>query len=179
MSGRILVVNGSLNDASVEQVAWAERNGFAVFTLPPELLVPAHLSNEREVDEAVAEIFRMSKGRDVVVRSIERREDLLRYLALGEQLGLKPREVHFRVADSIGTVISKMMSYSEFKVLTVFGGDTLAAIVRSLDWSGLWPRGEINPGLVALDVDPDRELLLLTKAGGFGKEDILGRLRNV
>jgi hypothetical protein len=89
---------------------------------------------------------------------------------LGEQLGLKPAEVYRNVADNIGRLVSQMMQGSEFKVLGY--SRRYSGRQRPGSWLvGLWPRGEITPGLVALDVDPGREVLLLTKAGGYGAPD--------
>ena len=64
-------------------------------------------------------------------------------------------------------------------MLTVFGGDTLAAMVRALGWSGLLPQDEILPGVTTSEVaGREGEFLLITKAGGFGQENVLPQIRD-
>ena len=175
----MLVVNGSLNAASLAQIESAQSENFAVFTFSPELLVSADGDESAEFRRTMAEILGLdAEGRDVMLRSIEHGESPRRYLEMGARLGLNPKEVHFRVAENIGRIIARLWPQTGFKIMAVFGGDTLAAIVRAFGWSGLWPQGEIIPGVVASKIADDDDFLLLTKAGGFGPTDLLKQLRD-
>lgn len=64
--------------------------------------------------------------------------------------------------------------------LIIFGGDTAFEILRVLGCPVLRPIGEIVPG-VPLSLTPygGRDLIIMTKAGGFGPIDILAQMRNL
>lgn len=55
-------------------------------------------------------------------------------------------------------------------LLILFGGDTSAAVLRRMGLTALWPVRELMPG-VALSMA--REMMIVTKAGGFGGEHIV------
>lgn len=180
--GPMLLVNGSLNAASLAQAACAEMEGFAAFTLPPESLVYDDESRASDGSRAFGEAIAGAKsaaamGRDFLLRSIASGDQLDRCLQLGDRLGLRPKELHLRVAENLGRIVARLLDEARFKVMAVFGGDTLAAIARSMGWSGLWPRGEIIPGVVASAVEGNEEFLLLTKAGGFGPAGLLKQVK--
>jgi uncharacterized protein YgbK (DUF1537 family) len=62
----------------------------------------------------------------------------------------------------------------------VIGGDTAFAVIAALGLPALSPIGEVVPGVpVTRLVLPDRtrDLLLITKAGGFGDPDVLCQVR--
>ena len=151
-SGPMLVVNGSLNEVSLAQIARAERDGWAVVTLPEEGAESA------EVDRVIA------AGRDVVLRSG----------APGGQRLTRPG-----VAESLGRIAALALARGGFGRLAVFGGDTLLAVARACGWAALLPRAEILPGVVLAEVaGREGELLLITKAGGFGPENLLRQIQD-
>src|SRR5262249_23936455 len=62
----------------------------------------------------------------------------------------------------------------ESDALIIFGGDTAFEILQTLGCSVLWPIGEIVPGVPLSRGRCDgRDLIIITKAGGFGPVDIL------
>ena len=64
----------------------------------------------------------------------------------------------------------------DFDGLTVFGGDTAYAILRTLGVTTLEPIGEILPGVPVSRI-PGRGISLISKAGGFGDQDLICALR--
>jgi uncharacterized protein YgbK (DUF1537 family) len=67
-----------------------------------------------------------------------------------------------------------------FDALIVFGGDTAFAILRALQCPMLRPLGEIVPGVpLSLVRYRGRDLIIMTKAGGFGPVDILATMRSL
>lgn len=62
----------------------------------------------------------------------------------------------------------------------IFGGDTAFEVLRSLGCEKLRPLGEILPGVpLSLVEHAGRDLIFLTKAGGFGPVDILPSIRRL
>ena len=67
-----------------------------------------------------------------------------------------------------------------FDALVIFGGDTAFEILQALACTVLRPIGEIVPGVpVSRAQFNGRELIIMTKAGGFGPVDILERIRSL
>lgn len=64
-------------------------------------------------------------------------------------------------------------------VLVVFGGDTLAAVLDALNVATVRPLFEFEPGVVVSAIDSPvlpRTPTLVTKAGGFGSDELLLRI---
>jgi uncharacterized protein YgbK (DUF1537 family) len=61
--------------------------------------------------------------------------------------------------------------------LMVFGGDTAYGILECLGGPALYPMGEVVPGVPVSRIEGRREVLI-TKAGGFGTPDLIGRVRS-
>ena len=69
---------------------------------------------------------------------------------------------------------------ADFDALVVFGGDTAFEILRALECTVLRPVGEIVPGVPLSRISYDgRDLIIMTKAGGFGPVDILATIRSL
>jgi D-threonate/D-erythronate kinase len=175
----MIVVNGSLNEVSLAQIRRAEQSGFAAVTLPPEILLREDGAETAEADQVIAEIVGLDlHGREVILRSIKSDEDLQYYLSLAERFGIDPQQLSLRIAESTAKVVKKVLERTSFRLLTVFGGDTLVALARALKWRGLLPRGEVLPGITFSEVaGQEGELCLITKAGGFGSEDVLQQIK--
>ena len=101
-------------------------------------------------------------------------------LQLGQRLGLGLKQLHLRVAENLGQVAGQVIKRTSLGLLTVFGGDTLVAIASALGWRGLLPRDEILPGVTISEVaGREGEFTLITKAGGFGPENVLRQVKDV
>ncbi len=175
---RMLVVNGSLNAASLAQVLRAAECGFAAVRLTPEVLITEGGPDSTAGEQIVAEVAAFdARGMDVILYSIARSEELCDYQLLGERFGLSGAQLHLRIVENTGRIVSRVLSRAGFKLMAVFGGDTLAGIARELEWQGMIPKEEILPGIPVLEVAGGaRSLLLITKAGGFGPEDVLQQI---
>jgi uncharacterized protein YgbK (DUF1537 family) len=101
------------------------------------------------------------------------------YERRGESLGWRDAQLSLRIAEITAELISEVMAQTRFGLLTVFGGDTLAAIVRAMGRRGLLPRQEILPGVILSEATGvGKKMWLITKAGGFGPEDVLRQIKD-
>jgi uncharacterized protein YgbK (DUF1537 family) len=178
--GQMLAINGSLNEVSLRQAANAEACGFAVVHLPPELLIVEDDVWSETAPQIIAAVAGYdAQGRDVMLRTVTRREDAGEYERRGEKLGLRGRQLSLRFVENTAKLISEILAQTRFGLLTVFGGDTLAAIVRAMGWRGLLPRREILPGVILSEAAGGaKKMWLISKAGGFGPEDVLRQIKD-
>lgn len=178
---RMLAINGSLNEVSLRQAASAEACGFAVVQLPPEVLITKYGARSEAASQISAAVAGYdAQGRDVMLRTITRREDANEYEQRGEKLGLRHRQLSLRIAENTAKLINEILAQTRFGLLTVFGGDTLAAIVRVMGWRGLLPRRELLPGVILSEATGEaKKMWVITKAGGFGPENVLRQMRQI
>lgn len=174
--GPMLAVGGSLHPTSRAQMEHAERSGFEIVAPSPGALLGGAGDGVPEIEGAIAAaVDHLSGGRDVLLRGAAGRADVEAWVALGAELGLPARELHLRVAEGIATIVRRVLAQERVGVLTVLGGDTLAAVIRALGHPALVPRLEIVPG-VPLSEITGTGMLLVSKAGGFGDEAVLTRI---
>lgn len=179
--GNMLVISGSVNEVSLRQLSQAEAAGFAAMTLPPEVLVSESGSRSTAARAEIDKIVALNAQRkDVILRSIEKAEDLEKCVQLGRRKGIEAKQLHLRIAENLGQIGGQVLKSTDFKLITVFGGDTLIEIARSLNWFGLLPQHEIMPGITVSKVaESEGDWLLITKAGGFGQENALIQIRDL
>ena len=81
------------------------------------------------------------------------------------------------VAERLAQQVRERLDTHDFDALVVFGGDTTAAVLRSLEIRRLQPIGEVMPGVpVSLAKFRGWPFTLVTKAGGFGGDDTAIRI---
>jgi uncharacterized protein YgbK (DUF1537 family) len=81
-----------------------------------------------------------------------------------------PLQTAHELADRALAIIRE----TECDGLIIFGGDTTLAILETIGCERLMPTGEIAPGVpVSLAVTGERRFTLVSKAGGFGSENIV------
>jgi uncharacterized protein YgbK (DUF1537 family) len=78
------------------------------------------------------------------------------------------------VALQTGEHVKKLLLDNDFNVVVVFGGDTAYGIIQAMGHPPIYPLEEIVPGVPASVVGND--LILVSKAGGFGPVGVLDRI---
>jgi uncharacterized protein YgbK (DUF1537 family) len=220
----ILVINGSLNEVSLQQMVHAARSGFSEGRLSPELLVRADGPDSALADlliEKTAEL--LAHDQDVTLQSVSNPDEVRAFVEMAASCGLSAAELHDRVAHNTGRLVGRILEKAGLKLLIVFGGDTLIGIAKELGWSGFLPCEELLPGITVSRVAPFHkptpsplpggepatrvsnatpllggarggsvvamhveenvatadQLVLISKSGGFGAEDVLTSLREI
>jgi D-threonate/D-erythronate kinase len=168
--GPILLVNGSLNPRSLEQISVVDE-GFTRIRLRAEVLMD--IVN----DEGLFERFHLASGGNVLLYSAESYGDAADLVRLAAGLGYHGTEAHLRVAARTGCVVEKAIRQFGFGTVIVFGGDTLLGIARACGWSAFVPRTEVGPG-ITVSMPEGTELTVVNKAGGFGEKDVVQSIVN-
>lgn len=161
----VLIVSGSRHDASRRQIEHAARRGWRLLDIDPIDLTDYDCRCSSNLQwlkqEAVA---RLRSGRSVILAI-----DADRPLAAAAG-GKGPQALTAR----LGRVVKEIVGASGISTLLIFGGDTAFGILSALRIKRLAPCGEIAPGIVVVKtVEEKHGLHLITKAGGFGKDDLI------
>ena len=82
------------------------------------------------------------------------------------------------IAAQTARLVRDSLMASGAQALMVFGGDTAFGILKALGCPLLEPLGEVITGVPVSRV-VGRNLHLITKAGGFGDEQLICRVRHI
>ncbi len=80
------------------------------------------------------------------------------------------------IAARTGEAVAKRLAAGEADAALAIGGDTAFGVWKALGCGALEPLGEVAAG-VAVSRVVGTDLYLVTKAGGFGGDDVLCRIR--
>lgn len=173
--GSRLLVSGSINPLAQRQVAYAiDRCGYEDRALSAEQKLGGSMGAK---DRAALEAALKSSGK-LAVWSNGAGEAVAETDAKAALLRIPPGEIPGRIAGSLGGIAKALIRSRRVRSLIVFGGDTLLGIARSLNCDSIRPVSEVLPGVVLARFVDDRlsRLDIVTKAGGFGGEDVVARI---
>lgn len=173
LASPVLIVNGSLNPKSLDQVCRAPCGEVVQVRLAPRILFPEPdmCAVERNFwpDPAIA------RGQHVLIHTIADRSEAAAFAEASSQAGHSGPDLHAQVAEALGRWTREALKTGVFGGLIVFGGDTLSGIAKACGWDHFVPSGEAGPGLTIsepLTGGPP----ILSKAGGFGDPDVIANL---
>lgn len=178
-AGNLLAVVGSLNKASISQVEYAKKHGFNIVKLIPEEKLWSAVRGKNELQGLTSSLAALLKeGRAVVVVSASDSSDVQDCDRLAQSMNIDKNRIFSIIADSISEIIKSVMEKCCVRAIVVFGGDTAIALMKRLECTGVTPIVEIQPGVVLSKIEDGLySLVLVTKAGGFGEDDILFEIK--
>lgn len=169
-SKKLLVLCGSINEASLAQMEFLHQNGVPVITL-----AKCAAFRKKDAAQLTAEAASSIKSsfvhaNIVAVRSVKNRKQVG---ALSTQDKTFVKDVFAQIAKQEALLETNADS------LFVIGGDTLRAIMEGMGLTAIMPLSELAPGVV-YGKTSGNPLSIISKSGGFGADmlvfDIAKRL---
>lgn len=178
-AGKMLTVCGSINEISLRQVRFAEKNGFCRITPEPgQLLTPGYFDSEAGNDFIQRTARLINDGKDVIISAAASQADRECFGRFARENKIDEKEIPFSIPHSIAVLVRKIADIANPGILTVVGGDTAAAIAYSMGFGSVVPRYDIETGVVLSEAFGYGDgIILITKSGGFGNEDVLVKVR--
>ena len=138
-------------------------------------------NKDRTLDDYAAECIKAIKGNhDLVIHTgaIYNEEKLInKKLMLKYNIGF--RELEIEIKNFLGKLTSKIIKNSSSRNLILTGGDVALGVCKELSIYNMNILDELLPGIpLAIANYKNYNLNIVTKAGGFGKEDTLYNLIN-
>ncbi len=172
-SDGLLALCGSVNQITVNQMEYAQKNGFT----------REHLENEQKLGMAGASPEGEKAFFDELYRKISETD---RYIldtfdlpgkepveAFAARHGLQLGDIRFRISDSLGRIAMEMVNRGLNYTFSMTGGDTLMGFMRHIGKTELVPVCEIGKGAVLSVMRWNgKRIQVISKSGGFGEEDI-------
>ena len=172
ISGPCLLVNGSLNNISRQQVLYARDHGLSLYSIEPGLLSDPSIRKKGPFLSLLENVRKqINTGHPAIINSTS--------VEVGEDLHLGSRypinKHNFKViASQIGNLVADIVEEIGIKSIIVFGGDTLSAILDKMGIFRITPIKEIMPGVaLARMIGPGQTYLLISKPGGYGNNTII------
>ena len=158
------------------QISEAQKAGFAGESLTiREKLTDYLWTDEGKSD--YSELLRRIMENDRFVVDTSDASDGEKALEWGRKHGMDAREVGNRIADTLAGLVMDVVDLGLDRMLLLTGGDVLYHTMQVMGVTELEPLAEVSPGVIlSLFHYGSIQRPILTKSGGFGKDDLLIRL---
>ncbi len=174
---RLLVVSGSVNKVTLDQIEMAQKKLETPIVEPnlDEVLVSdeklraaaASLASKVEtiLHETGIAIIRLTGSRSVVQKILD----------AGEKLGLSRTQVMDKLLIILGMAVQEVSDRCRLSSLVLIGGDSSAKIMDAIGAEGIRIEAEIFPSISLGRIRGGKHegMLVVTKAGGFGDKQTL------
>lgn len=171
----IIVLSGSINWITMQQVLHAQKAGFTVIEPTPEEKISKYLTTTPLGESFLSQITdAYKKSHRVIIQSSMSLEHIQETDQLAKLQGLDRSQTMQRIAANLGSIAAKLIQSNICDTLIVFGGDTLIAVTETVGGGRLVPIEEIASGVVLSTIFcKGKHINLVTKSGGLGNENIL------
>ena len=112
-------------------------------------------------------------GTDVLLHVSSSRADVAAAQALGLKRGLDSAAVSTGIVTALARVTRRVADSVALRGVALTGGDTAKAVCGQLGGVGIKIWEEVEPGIPLGRLVGEQELLVVTKAGGFGTPEAL------
>jgi uncharacterized protein YgbK (DUF1537 family) len=179
-SRSMLVISGSVNNVTMQQISKARKVLNAhVIELDTLNLIKGEKRKElrKVIDKA---IIAANEGKDVIIKSAKSREHATKTLRYGKKMGLTEIEISEKIFSCLGEICEAIVKKGKIGGIALFGGSTAIKIIKRFGALGTKIEGEVSPGVPFCRIVGGKynNLQVVTKAGGFGDEDIVTKIAN-
>lgn len=177
---KLLIVCGSVNQTSINQIANAEMSGIhSIRVKPYQYLDKEYLESEEGFLflDKISQIIEETSC--LIIKTVNTINDVTRTRNYAIMKNIPEEEICMRIADFMGKLTSSIITRNKIKNVAVFGGDTIRGTLKYLESEIIIPRREIYPGIVENTLQiKSNTIRLISKAGGFGDEHLIQDLCN-
>ncbi|MEJ2648075.1 MAG: four-carbon acid sugar kinase family protein [Sedimentisphaerales bacterium] len=176
-SDAVVIAAGSVSEVTMKQVCHAMRERLVqAIDLDIEMIF-----NQKE-DELTRVIENartaLAQGKDTIIRPAKNPEDVEKARELAAQAGLNAFECSEKIGMFLGDAINRICREFKPRGLVLTGGDIAIKVIKAMKVTGSIIKEEVLPGIASgLFLGNDfRDIVFVTKAGAFGKEDSLVKI---
>ena len=175
---KVLFVCGSVNITSLKQCKYAEKTGYCSDTLNFNDII---LENYKNSDNYIntKEYFKekINNNNKFLLKTSDSEDVIKKAIEYTEKNSISMENLTSNIANSTGQLVSDLIKEQNIRNMIVFGGDTLIGILKNIECQYIIPVSEIFPGVVFTKaVGKETAINVITKAGGFGEENIIERI---
>ena len=175
-SDGLLALCGSVNQITVDQVAYAKAHGFSGSSLNNEQKL-GMLGDEAEKKAFYDGLYDAFTKTDRYVLDTLNKAGEESVIDFAAKNGMGLNDIRFKIADSLGWIAREMVERGLNYTFSMTGGDTLMGFMKSIGVKEIAPICEIGTGAVLSMLGwQGKNIQVISKSGGFGEEDIFIRM---
>lgn len=177
---RCLFVCGSVNEISLKQCTYAETLGYNKETLNFKKII-SHNCKELSGYMISNTDFKkkMEENKNILIKTCDSKNVIKETIDYAKINNLSIKTLTSNISNNTGQFVADLIFEYDLKNLIVFGGDTLTGILKKINCNYIIPLEEIVPGVVLTRAIYDNKFInIITKAGGFGDEDIIEKINS-
>lgn len=175
-----IVLAGSVNEVTRRQVDFAGHYlRVKIADIQTErIFTPERDEEKKRIIELAGECI--AEGEDLIIRSAPTREAVTKTFEAAEEAGIDRLTVSETISIFLGELGGDIIRDSDIKSILLTGGDTAFKTAKYLKVSGVILHDEIEHGIPYCHFADDQysNILVVSKAGGFGNEDTIFRVLN-
>ena len=180
LSGRMLVICGSVNPVTRGQLDCAEEGGFARYRLTPKQKLDPDFWESPEADTFTDDIRKALAREPLMIIDTNDEDDNLSTRRYAAANGLSLEDIRERIAWSLGRLLKDICDDPHIDMLFITGGDTLFKCMEALGVHEMEPICELTAGVVVSAFTYEgRRRMVISKSGGFGSNDLLLQLAGI
>ena len=172
---QIMIVAGSASEITRKQLLVLENaQGVTLATMNPLACVSGGADLEAEIERCSNVLVRgVEAESDVVLRVSSTRKEIESTQEVGRKRELSESQVSNLIVSSLAGVARQVLNACELRGVILTGGDTAKAVCESLEAEAIRMISAVEPGIPLGVLMGAHDLLVVTKAGGFGSENAL------
>ena len=174
---KLLVVCGSVNPITSEQLKLAEENGFYRYRLTPEQKLPLSELEKDSSTELLQELKQSLSQHSYMIIDTNDADgnESTRQYAKAHDLSIE--EVRVNISGTIGQLVSKLFDHPNMGTLLITGGDIIKQCMDWMEVCEMEPIGELVPGIVLSRLTKGTcNRYVISKSGGFGQKTLINDL---
>lgn len=176
MPKRLVMLCGSVNPVTREQMDYAREKGFVYRALSPEQKLSEAWPGSAECLEAVKKWLEEFGGSHAILDANDPADAEATEICIRER-GLTIEQVRLNISRAIAGAGKALMDEGLDSRLVCVGGDTLLALMGAVGVHELVPICEEELGVVLTSFTYNlKRYYIMTKSGGFGEKDLLVEL---
>ena len=172
----LLVICGSTNQVTKDQLTDAQEHGFVRHTLAPHMTLDENWVKSDECEQYLDACMEdLSHTGRLIIDTNDRNPGETEHYAC--EHGLSAEAVRTGISGTLGTVLKRMLDSGVRCTLLLTGGDTLLGFIKQIGAGQLTPIREEAPGVVLSKLEYNGyDYPVITKSGGFANRELLSEL---
>lgn len=175
----LFVLCGSLNQISLDQLDYAEKQGFPRLRLAEEqCLTPKYWLTEQGGD-TLSEWLAEAQNSSLMMIDCVNQAEITENHGESQTQELPKDEVRVQVMEGFGYILEAFLNSGIEHTPMIIGGDTLLGCMQQLGVQEMEPVSELALGTVLSLIEyKQQKRAIISKSGGFGPENLLVTLTN-
>jgi uncharacterized protein YgbK (DUF1537 family) len=172
----LLVMCGSVNPISMDQIEYAQKAGFQRIVLTPHQQLEKDYLSSSEGMEWLNYLENTFQDNSVVMLDTGVLEQNLVNTYM-EEKHIALNEARVRIATALGEIVKRVLDINRNHTLMIIGGDTLLGFFKQICCNEIYPVTELETGTVlSYIIYKKKKLWIISKSGGFGKPDMIWQI---